>query len=180
MFTPISICVRLTAAIQDAIGSNFLGIKPWAIVEKHTDTEAEIMYMLSNNTKWAFAELRINCSTDMHEPNFRHVNISAKMRQIEGPNKNFDDFLIEELMDKYKKLRINVVTGTLNYPRTNSKVAKTRTLEIRFTIHHERVNIDDLSGRTYEYETEIARKALPYVRALEDINEQLSFQLINM
>lgn len=179
MFTPISICVRLVAAIQSKLSSNFIDLKPWAIVEKNTEIEAEITYMLSNYSKLAFAELKINCSAESHESNFRYVNISAKMRHVEKLNRKFDDEIIEEFIEKYKKLGINVITGTLNYPQHESKIAKTRTLEIRFTIYQEKINIDDLSGRTYEFETEVADKVIPYVRALEDINEKLSFQLVN-
>lgn len=177
MFKPISICTRLTAALQYRIALDFTNIKPWAIVEKDRETEAEVTYMLSSGTGLAFAELKIGCSVDTHDPKIRHIDISAKMRHAEGPNKNFDNVSAEELMEKYRKLGINVIAGMSNQTAKES-VTRIRTLEVRFTIFHGKIMVDDLSGRTYEFEMDIAKKAIPYIRALEDINEKMSLQLV--
>ena len=178
MFAPSSICVRLTATIQNEIGSNFSGLKPWAIVDKFAETESKITLMLSNSTGPAFAELNIVCSVDTHEPAIRHIDISGRMRHAEGPDKNFDNISAEQLVYNYRNLGINVVTGTLCQPAKESNVTNTRTLEVRFTLLHTKINIDELSGRTYEFEVEIAKKAIPYIRAINDIKEQLLNQLV--
>ncbi len=178
MFKPSSICVRLTAAIQDEIGNNFSNLKPWAIVDKYTDNESKIMLMLSNKTGHAFAELDIVCSIDTHEPTIRHIDITGRMRHADGPNNNFDNVAAEQLVHNYRNLGINVVTGTLCQPDKEAKVTKTRTMEVRFTLLHTKINIDELSGRTYEFEVDIAKKAVPYIRAINDIKEQLLYQLV--
>jgi len=173
MFTPISICVRLIAAIQDVIGSNFTNIKPWAVVGKATDVESEITLMLSDGTGPAFAELKVACSADTHEPPVRHITVSAHMRQTETPDKNIDMISVEEIVNNYRKLAINVIAGMLLQP-SREGISYTKTLEVRFTLLHEKVDIDVLSGRTYDFEMGVANKAIPYIEALVHIKEQLS------